>query len=246
MRLGFVENEDMRRLLTWNVTLISLMFFSAMALAKVEVKTVAPEEGMEEASGSLPAELPAEPRSSTKKTGRERAQQYFQRKSASQPVGADDHYLALHLGGFLDSDSYKWGWSSKSSGEAKSSIGVTYRVGEWVNSMDFLARIDFNTYDLKEGRATKMSLLPLITFPDATSRFPLYFGAGAGLGIFFKQVPDESNLSLDYQLVAGARVFNLFETAGFFGEVGYKNHIHLLSDGQLNGITMALGAVFTF
>ena len=56
----------------------------------------------------------------------------------------------------------------------------------------------------------------------------------------------ESSLSLDYQLIAGARIFDVFENTGFLIETGMKNHVHLLSDGQFNGVFLTVGSVFTF
>src|SRR5262245_24092004 len=97
-----------------------------------------------------------------------------------------EHYLNIHLGTYVDDAAYNWGQSGKQSDVGGLNVGVTYRVGEWTNAMDLLVRADFTSYDLNAGHALKMSLLPVVTFPDATSHFPLYFGVGAGLGIFFK------------------------------------------------------------
>ena len=74
----------------------------------------------------------------------------------------------------------------------------------------------------------------------------LYFGFAAGPGIFFKQLEDESSLSLDYQLFLGLRLFNIFDSTGFYIESGLRNHLHITSDGQLNGTYFGAGAVFTF
>lgn len=78
------------------------------------------------------------------------------------------------------------------------------------------------------------------------SGFPLYFGGGAGVGVFFKQLRDESSLSLDYQLVMGLRLLRLIGETGLVLETGMKNHVHLLSDGQYNGVFLTLGAAFNF
>lgn len=181
-------------------------------------------------------------------TGRDEAAKYFRKDSKVRRTvsGSRDHYLALHLGSFVDDQAYQWGQSSRQDNIGNLSTGVTYRIGEWVNSMDLLFRADFSSYKLKQGTPVKMSLMPAIVFPDANSRFPLYFGAGAGLGIYFKQIESESSLSLDYQLIAGARFFDVFENTGFLIETGLKNHFHLLSDGQFNGVFVTLGTVFTF
>jgi hypothetical protein len=157
-----------------------------------------------------------------------------------------DHYLAIHVGFFLSDIAYKWGAPEKQENVGKWNFGLTYRVGEWVNSMDLAVRFDLLSYGLDEGRANKMSFMPVVTFPDANSKFPLYFGAGAGLGVFLNQVPSEGSLSLDYQLFGGLRFFEVIENTGFFVEGGIKNHLHLLSDGQHNGTFAAVGTVFTF
>ncbi|MNJ98420.1 hypothetical protein D3C87_161860 [compost metagenome] len=184
------------------------------------------------------------------RVGRDAAAKYFQRRDPAQSNmnygGSGDHYLAIHFGRYMSSQAYEWGQGGRQDDVGKNFFGVTYRVGEWYNSMDLNIRIDYAEYDVIGEKPTKLSLMPLITFPDAGSRFPLYFGAGAGLGVFFKQVNGESALSFDYQLVAGARFFNVFENTGFFIESGIKNHLQLLNSGQLNGTFLALGAVFTF
>ena len=59
-------------------------------------------------------------------------------------------------------------------------------------------------------------------------------------------VPGESFLAVQYQLVAGARLFNVVGQTGFFIESGLKNHINLLSDGQFNGYFLTVGTIFTF
>jgi hypothetical protein len=123
---------------------------------------------------------------------------------------------------------------------------VSYRISPVGTLADWLLRADFTSYELNEGRPLLFSVLPLITFPDSSSHFPLYFGAGIGPGIFFSQIKEESFLAISYQLVAGVRLFNLVGDTGFFLETGLKNHVLLLSDGQFNGFFMAVGAIFTF
>ncbi|WP_253696895.1 hypothetical protein [Bdellovibrio bacteriovorus] len=184
--------------------------------------------------------------------GRDAAAKYFQKREPSQNYGGgygggpQDHYLALHVGRYMGSQSYDWGKNGQEDDVGKMNFGVTYRVGEWQNSMDLNLRLDYTEFDVGGETPSKLSFLPLLTFPDASSRFPLYFGAGVGLGVFFKQASSKSALSLDYQLVAGARFFDIFENTGFFIEAGLKNHILLLSSGQFNGTFLAGGLVFTF
>jgi hypothetical protein len=191
------------------------------------------------------------------KVGRDEAAKYFQvsepqeyntgnNNSSARTSGPSDHYLALSYSKYMASQSYDWGDSGQEDDVGGNSFGLTYRVGEWHNSMDLNLRLDYSEYNLAGGRPTKLSFLPLLTFPDAGSRFPLYFGIGAGLGVFFKQLDGKSAISFDYQLVAGARFFDVFENTGFFIEAGLKNHLLILSSGQLNGTFLAGGLVFTF
>lgn len=184
--------------------------------------------------------------------GNEAAADYFKKRKNSaavqarkrqRPVG--DHRLMFHVGGFLKDDAYVWG-AQGNENIGSFSYGLSYQMGEWVSSTDFLLRIDFNNFSLPEGRASKMSVLPIATFPDAKSDFPIYFGAGLGAGIFYEQIEGESNLSLDYTLLAGVRLKNIFQDTGIFIESGVKNHVFLLSDGQFNSVFINAGTIFSF
>ena len=163
-----------------------------------------------------------------------------------RPTTTSDHYLAVHLGMYVSDNAYRWGNPDSQADVGDATVGVTYRIGEWQNSMDLALRIDYSAYGLRDGTASQLSFSPMVTFPDASSRFPLYLGAGIGAGIFTKQISGESAIAFDYQLVLGARFFEVFANTGFFVEAGIKNHILVLSDGQFNGTFVALGPVFTF
>lgn len=180
-------------------------------------------------------------------TGKEAASEYFApRKTASESGSGEPHYLALHFGKLVSGEAWQWGTNEKQTDTGSYSAGVTYRVQEYNNSMDLNLRIDFNEYKIAGENPLKMSLMPLLVFPDASSKFPLYFGIGAGLGVFFMQVKDESQVSFDYQILMGARFFNVVSQTGFFIETGMKNHLLLFSSGQFNGAFLTGGAVFTF
>jgi hypothetical protein len=202
-------------------------------------------------------ETAVEETGSKERVGPEAARKYFRgrgekttvtgKTEAKSRVLASDgeRYLALHIGTFLSENVYKWG-NGGNDDPGQLNMGVSYKIGEWTNSMDALFKADITTYDLDEGQAVKLSLVPAITFPDVDSGFPLYFGAGAGLGVFFKQISDESSISFDYTILAGARFFDVFEGVGLLVETGMKNHILLLSDGQFNGVYFVAGALFQF
>ncbi|HRK06665.1 MAG TPA: hypothetical protein PLZ57_02755 [Pseudobdellovibrionaceae bacterium] len=189
----------------------------------------------------------AENQEAQPETGRDAAVKYMSpRQPANSSGGSVDHYLQIAFGWSVNDQSFKWGQPDNQSNVGRWNFGISYRMGEWVNSMDLLMRVEATRLAMAEGGVTKFSFMPLITFPDASSRFPLYFGAGIGLGIFGNQFGGESSLALDYQVLAGARFFNLWGSAGLFVEGGVKNHIHVLSDGQYNGTFVSTGTLFTF
>jgi hypothetical protein len=189
------------------------------------------------------------------RVGRKAAARYFEANPESNRDPAQSDYnnssatgeslLMIHAGAFTESTSYKWQGDPKQTGIGKATYGVTYLYDHW-GKIDTNIRLDFIEFKLGEDRATKLSLMPLWTFPMAETRFPLYFGFGAGVGIFFTQIEGESNLSLDYQLLAGARFLDIIDNLGAFVEYGLKNHLHLLSDGQYNSTALSGGVVFTF
>lgn len=196
--------------------------------------------------------------------GREAAQKYFQKNSdevtyeqnggdltstgsrSSRNLGNTSSFLALHYGRFVSGEAYSWDKKGTVDDVGKNQFGLTYKFTDAYESLDMAIRVDYLEYELGEKDPTKLSFMPVITFPQASTGFPLYFGIGAGLGVFLKQESGKSALSFDYQLFAGARFFNVFENTGFFIEAGLKNHLHLLSTGQFNGTYLATGLVFTF
>lgn len=183
-------------------------------------------------------------------TGKQEATKYFNKRSPASETsvssGPNDRYLAIHIGGYLMGDSYVWGRQDKVEEVGKFNAGVIYRIGEWINSADFLMKVDFSAYEVDDVKPVKMAVIFAGSFPDSSSKFPLYFGGGIGPGFFFKQARSESPLSIDYQIFGGVRFFDVFESVGFFAEAGLKNHFHLLSDGQFNGTFLAVGSLFTF
>jgi hypothetical protein len=242
--------------------LFSRLIIALFALAILSAPTVQAKKRLLSKNSSeeeIETQRVDEDSDDSERVGKKAASRYFEKsekseKKRSVASGPADHYLAIHLGFFLDSDAYNWGSSPAPNSvnynhvddPGKLNIGVTYRMGEWTSSMDLNLRAEFQTFQLGDEKPLKLSIMPLITFPDSNSQFPLYFGAGAGPGIFFKQSQGESAISIDYQLLAGARMFDVVENTGFFIEFGLKNHLLLLSDGQYNGVFVSTGALFTF
>ncbi len=191
------------------------------------------------------------------KVGKAAAAKYFQknpdqdalqyRNTASELLNSStERYLSLGLSTYSKSESYSWGTTTKQDDIAKWGADISYRLSQYNALLDYSLKVSYNEFEPANQRANKISFLYAATFPDAGSKFPLYFGVAGGVGVFMTQLPDESPVSFDYQLYAGARIFDVFEKTGFYVEGGLKNHLQLTSSGQLNGTYLGAGAVFTF
>lgn len=192
-------------------------------------------------------------------SGEQKARQYFAdqkparagRRAVRAPASDDGggagspHYLSLHIGTYVDDQAYRWS-SGNQHDVGNLNIGVTYRLGEWVNTGDFMIRSEYSSYGLDDGTARKLDFIAMIMFPDANSRFPLYFAAGVGPGFYLKQLHAHSSMSLDYQIVGGVRFLNIFDRLGFLAEFGLKSDFQLFSPGQFNGLFAGVGTVWTF
>ncbi len=190
------------------------------AVARKYMKPVPRDEGEDESSG------PARRRSSSS--------------------GDASHSLMTGIQIFGSSTAYRW-LNDKDEDVEKWTIGIDYRFGEWVNSTDLSLKVDVTRYGLGEESAFLISFIPTVTFPDSRSLFPVYFGGGVGPGIFVKQLARKSPISAGYKLFAGARFFNIGDSnVGAFLEAGLKGHFFLLSEGQVNGVYVTTGAIFTF
>jgi hypothetical protein len=234
----------------WLLTFIVLLILSTSSFARTPVS--------DESGGTVDEDMPSKqvvPAQVAPSSGSDEAaaRKYFDKKSPSPShdytkgtLDPDDHYLSIHVGGFFGSDSYKWGATDHVSNPGRLQGGVTYGIGPLGKFADWALRADFISYGFPEGNAVNMSVLPMILFPDAGTAFPLYFGIGIGPGVFFQQIGNESTISFNYELVAGARFFDVIGDAGFFVETGLKNEIHLLSDGQFNGFFLSGGVLFVF
>lgn len=191
----------------------------------------------------------------SQQVGRDAAAKYFEteqqnRKEENYPEYArsqrGSHNLLLGLTKFTDSKAWAWGGKGKEESVGEYSLGVTYGVDRLSDTMDWALRVEYSQFKPREKKATQLGFSALLTFPQADSRFPLYFGAGVGAGFFFTQLDSESSTALNYQLLLGARFFDVYKNTGFFIETGLKNHLHIASDGQFNGTYVTLGATFTF
>lgn len=176
-------------------------------------------------------------------TGRAAAQKYFQ--SDSESGNPTENVLMLHYGQFVSSNAYSWADQSPVSDAGLSTMGVTYLLEQW-HGFDLNLRADLINYNVGGFGAQQLVILPMVTFPRAEHKFPLYFGAGLGPGVFVQQLANKSALALDYELVAGLRFMDLYQGVGTFIEAAMKNDFFALSTGQFIGSALEFGFVFNF
>lgn len=227
--------------------------WSTLVLAATLTSNVATAQILVEDSNSNQA--PVYENTQKPKTGEGAARQYFNKRenNRSESTSYDsgrgsqgERYMAIQIGSFVNDTAYRWGDNRKNEDVGEMILGVSYRIGEWVNSADLLARIEFTQFDIDGESPKKLSFMPIISFPDVKSGFPLYFGGGAGLGVFLKQLSDESSLVIDYNLHLGARFMDMFPSGGVLIETGLRGDIHLIGSGQFDGVYVSVGGAFTF
>lgn len=220
------------------IKLFSAVFFLS-SLVTFNASAEAPKVGKKAAAKYFQAQ--------NKSGGAAEDTSYVPRKPAAvQTLDSSDHYLTVSLGKMTSSDAYKWGQDSKETDVGGMLFDLTYRLTMDESLYDQGVRISYADFTPAGQRAQKLSFMYAMLLPDAGSQFPLYFGLAAGPGVFMKQLSGESSLTLDYQLLLGLRLFNVFNKSGFSLEGGLRNHLQLTSDGQFNSVYVSAGAVFTF
>ena len=116
------------------------------------------------------------------------------------------------------------GSTSHNTGAGRMTAEMTYRMGALSALADWSLRVDYLGYGLPDGNAAELAFSPVLMIPEATSKFPVYFGIGAGPGIFVQQVSQQSSICMNYQIFGGLRFYDVLENTGFFVEAGLKNN----------------------
>ncbi len=215
----------------------SIIIFAILSTSTLSFAS-APKVGRTAAARYFQLEKQAERRGMASETSEE--------SSSSSSHQLKDHFMSLGFGTFSDSTAYNWAQNGKAPNVGKWGADLTYRFAEQEYLFDEAFRISYAQYEPAAQESNKLSIMYSITFPEARSQFPFYFGGAGGLGVYLKQIEQESVISFDYQLYLGLRAFNLFDSVGLYIEGGMRNHLHITSDGQFNGTFLSLGTIFNF
>ncbi|MCB0379169.1 MAG: hypothetical protein KDD33_11820 [Bdellovibrionales bacterium] len=182
-------------------------------------------------------------------TGKKAAQKYFVKKgeegrsTASTSITSAGNYkglFTLSAGTLFASKSYNWAEQQSPTGW---SLQLDYHRRLKSSFFATVYQLEMQKFQTSPREASKLSFLFGVTVPK-NLEFPVYIGVAAGPGIFLKQLAGESLLTLDYKGFVGLR-YNQ-DHSQFFLESGVKNHVNVLSDGQLSSWFLASGVAYKF
>ena len=102
-------------------------------------------------------------------------------------------------------------------------LGLSQRLREFPLFGSADLRVELRSMRLSTHREWLISVTPVFSLPDVSSGFPVYAGAGGGVGLFPRHlVKKRPVLSLNALLFGGVRMVDWYENAGAFGEVGVQ------------------------
>ena len=181
--------------------------------------------------------------------GKEAADEYILKRT-NKLTNPDGRFIGLMAGHSLTSSAYNWGdkqCSDKCKGVGRLQTGLIYGTRLNWKSVDLLWRSTVHFFNLKdEYEPMSFSVKPTLVFPEFRSQIPVYFGVGAGIGMFIKQAFETSAISIDLDMFAGFRWSNLLGPIGFFAEFGLQSKIFLLHRGRFNSGYAAAGLGVNF
>lgn len=127
-------------------------------------------------------------------------------------------------------------------------FGLSQRIKEFSTIGDLNIRVELLSMKFADGkREWLVNVVPVFSLPDVRSGFPVYVGAGAGMGLFPRHiVRKKPTLSLNARLLAGVRVIDWYENIGFLGEVSAKMQIPFYDNKMYLEILLNLGGLFSF
>lgn len=98
---------------------------------------------------------------------------------------------------------------------SSASLSFTQKVAEIRNVGDIQLRPSLLVSQMETGKEISLELSSLMTFPEIQRRFPLYYGAGLGLGFYpFYVLEKKSTLSFHSSFLLGLRFFEIYYNLG--------------------------------
>ena len=127
-------------------------------------------------------------------------------------------------------------------------FGLSQRISEYPAIGDLSIRVELLSMKFADKkREWLVDVVPVFSLPDVRSGFPVYVGAGGGLGLFPRHiVRKEPVLSFNARLFAGVRVLDWYENMGFFGEVSVKTQFPVYDAKLYMEVLLTFGSLFSF
>ena len=171
---------------------------------------------------------------------------YFSsRKPNVQSHQGSPRHLALYLGTSLYSET-----TDQDVLNPFSSVffGLSQRIEEFSAIGDLNIRVELLSMQFADKkREWLVDVTPVFSLPDVRSGFPVYVGAGGGVGLFPRHiVRKKPALSLNVRFFAGMRVIDWYENVGFLGEVSVKMHFPFYDTKLYMEVLVTLGSLFSF
>ncbi|MCY4513250.1 MAG: hypothetical protein OXB86_06145, partial [Bdellovibrionales bacterium] len=138
---------------------------------------------------------------------------FSSRKPNVETHQGSPRHLALYLGTSLYGET-----TDQTASKPFSTVlfGLNQRIKEFSTIGDLSIRVELLSMKFTDGkREWLVDVVPVFSLPDVRSGFPVYVGAGAGMGLFPRHiVRKKPTLSLNARLLAGVRVVDWYENIG--------------------------------
>ena len=126
-------------------------------------------------------------------------------------------------------------------------LGFNRRLKEIPQLGDLNLQAAVISSQMATHRAVLLEITPRLTIPEIRTAFPLYVGAGLGLGFYPRYIIREQPfLSVNSQFFIGLRFFDLYYNLGFSAELNLKIHSPF-SESEIYLETLGrMGLIFRF
>ena len=169
---------------------------------------------------------------------------YFStRKANTKHYSGSPRSLSIYGGGTLTGKTKNKSIKSLST----KIIGFDQRLQDYPALGDLNIKTELNFITIQDKPVTVIQISPTFSTPDIRSGFPLYVGAGAGVGLSPDMIIESKMpLFLNAQIFSGIRFVDWYKNAGFKLEVNMKMETSLSElDLRLEVIGL-MGLVFSF
>lgn len=146
---------------------------------------------------------------------------YFAKRKAEGSYSNYSRNFILSLGTAFYRESTEQSFKPFSS----NMLSFNQKIKEIYHFGDFNLHISLFSSQMRKQRATLIEITPRISIPEIRTAFPLYIGAGVGMGLYpYHIVRKLPSLSINSHLFIGLRFFDLYHNLGLSAEIILRVH----------------------